>query len=57
MTLPELLIRLLIGALVFFIGEKVIGLINDTGVQRVLGIILIIAIVLYVVFGSVWPIK
>lgn len=57
MTLPDLLIRLLIGALVFWIGEKVIALVNNVDLKNVLIIVLVIAIVLYVVFGAVWPIR
>lgn len=56
MTLPELLIRLLIGVLVYWIGEKVIALVKNTDLQAVLNIILIVAIILYVVFGTIWPI-
>jgi hypothetical protein len=52
-----LLLRLLIGALVYWIGEKVIGLIKNAELVNILNIILIIAIVLYVIFGSILPIK
>lgn len=55
MNMPELLIRLLIGALVYWIGEKVIGLVKNAELQQILTIILIIAIVIYVVFGVVFP--
>ena len=57
MGLPELLVRLLIGVLVYWLGEKVIGLVKNGELQAVLNIVLIIAIVLYVVFGSVLPIR
>lgn len=57
MTLPELLIRLLIGALVYWIGEKIIGLITNGELAKILTIVLIIAIVLFVVFGSIFPIR
>lgn len=57
MSLPELLVRLLIGVLVFFIGEKVIGLVKNAELQQILNIILIIAIVLYVVFGNFLPLR
>lgn len=55
--MPELLIRLLIGALAYWIGEKVIGLIKNAELQSILNIVLIIAVVLYVVFGNILPIR
>ena len=57
MTLPEFLLRLLIGVLVFWLGEKVIGLLDNAKIQQVLTVVLIIVVVLYVIFGAVWPIK
>lgn len=57
MGLPELLLRLLIGALVFWIGDRVIGLVKNADLQTILNIILIIAVVLYVIFGSVLPFR
>jgi hypothetical protein len=56
MILPEFLLRLLIGVLVFFIGEKVIGLIENGDAKKLLGIVLVVAVVLYVIFGSIFPI-
>lgn len=55
MGLPDLLLRLLIAALVYWIGEKIIGLVGDAKLQSILNIILIVAIVLYVIFGSFFP--
>lgn len=52
-----LLLRLLVGALVYWIGEKVIGLVKNGELQSVLNIILIIAVVLYVIFGNILPIR
>jgi len=52
MNLPELLVRLLIGVLVYFLGEKVIGLSSNTELNKILTIILIIVIVLWIVFGG-----
>lgn len=51
-----LLLRLLIAVLAYWIGEKVVSLLNNADLQRVLTIVLIVAIVLYVVLGSIWPI-
>jgi hypothetical protein len=55
--LPELLVRLLISVLVYWIGEKVIALVKNADLQGILNIILIVAIVLYIIFGSVFFIK
>ena len=52
-----LLLRLLIGVLVFWIGEKIIALVKNGELQNILNIILIIAVVLYVIFGSILPIR
>ena len=57
MGLPELLVRLLVAVLVFFIGEKVISLVGDAKLQQILNIILIVAVVLYVVFGNFMPFR
>lgn len=57
MNLPDLLIRLLIGALVYWIGEKIITLVKNADLQQILNVILIIAIVLFVVFGSIFPLR
>lgn len=54
-SLPELLLRLLIGALAYWLGEKIIGLVKDSQLQSILNVILIIAVVLYVIFGSFLP--
>lgn len=56
MGLPDLLVRLLIAVLVYWIGEKIIGLIKNGELQSVLNVILIVAIVLYVIWGSFFPI-
>jgi Na+-driven multidrug efflux pump len=53
--MPDLLLRLLIGALVWFLGEKALSLLTNDDLQQILTVVLIIAIVLYVVFGSLWP--
>lgn len=55
--METLLFRLLIGVLVYWIGEKVIALVKNADLQGVLNIILIVAVVLYVIFGSFLPIK
>ena len=47
-----LLLRLLIAVLVVFLGEKVIGLISNGDVKKILGIILIVFVIFYVVFGG-----
>ena len=52
-----LLLRLLIGVLVFFIGEKVIALVKNGDMASVLNVILIVAVVLYVIFGSTLPLR
>jgi Na+-driven multidrug efflux pump len=52
-----LLLRLLIGALVYWLGEKIIGLVKNADLVNILNVILIIAVVLYVIFGSILPIK
>ena len=52
-----LLLRLLIGVLVYWIGEKVIGLVKNGELVNVLNIVLIVAVVLYVIFGSILPIR
>ena len=57
MGLPELLIRLLVGVLVFFLGEKVIGLVKNPDMQQLLTVVLVIVVVLYVVFGSFVPFR
>lgn len=57
MGLPELLTRLLIGVLAFWLGEKIISLITDARLQRVLNVVLIVAVVLYVIFGSFLPFR
>lgn len=46
-----LLLRLLIAVLVYFLGERVIGLVGGDA-AKILNIILLICVVLYVVFGS-----
>lgn len=52
-----LLLRLLIGALVYWIGEKIISLVKNADLQNILNIILIISVVLFVIFGSILPIR
>ena len=52
-----LLLRLLIGVLAYWIGEKIIGLVKNGEVQNILNIILLIAVVLYVIFGNILPIR
>ncbi len=50
---PEgLLLRLLIGVLVYWLGEKVIALVKNADLQAILNIILIIFVVIYVLFGN-----
>ncbi len=53
----EILIRLLIGVLVYFLGEKIIELVKDESLRQILNVILIIVVVLYVVFGSFLPFR
>lgn len=53
--LDGLLLRLLIGVLVWWLGEKVIGLVKEPRLIEVLNIILIVAVVLYVIFGKFLP--
>lgn len=57
MALPELLVRLLVGFLVFWLGEKIIALIKNPDLQQILTVVLIIAVVLYVIFGSFIPLR
>jgi Na+-driven multidrug efflux pump len=52
-----LLLRLLIGVLVYWIGEKILSLIKNAELVNVLNIVLIVAVVLYVIFGSILPIR
>lgn len=52
-----LLLRLLIAVLAYWIGEKILGLVKNAELANILNIILIVAIVLYVIFGSVLPIR
>jgi len=56
-SLPELLIRLLIGVLVMFVGEKVIALFSDATIKQIASIILVVAVVLYIVFGAALPFR
>lgn len=55
MDLPAVLVRLLIGVLIYFIGEQVIKLVDNPKLSNILTIILIVAVVLYVVFGGTFP--
>lgn len=57
MGLDLLLVRLLVAVLVWFIGEKLIALVKNAELAQILNVVLLIAIVLYVVFGSFLPIK
>jgi hypothetical protein len=52
-----LLLRLLIGALVYWLGEKILSLVKNADLVSILNVILIIAVVLYVIFGSILPIR
>ena len=52
LELPGLLLRLLIGVLVYWIGEKIIALLHNPEVQSIFTIVLIVAIVVYVIFGG-----
>lgn len=52
--MPEILIRLIIGVLVYFLGEKIIGFIQDSDVKQILHIILLIVVVIYVLFGNIF---
>lgn len=52
-----LLLRLLIGALVYWLGEKIIALVKNAELAQILNVILIIAVVLFVIFGSILPIR
>lgn len=55
--MTDLLIRLLEGALIYWLGEKIIGLVKNSELANILNIILIIAVVLFVCFGSILPIR
>lgn len=55
--MPELLIRLLIAVLVYWIGSKILELVNNAELVKILNIVLIIAVVLYVIFGSAFPLS
>lgn len=57
MTIPDLLIRLLVAALAYWIGEKIISLVKNAELANILNIILIIAVVLFVIFGSFFPLR
>jgi Na+-driven multidrug efflux pump len=51
------LMDLLIGVLVYWLGEKVIGLVKNAQLAEILNIILIIVVVLFVIFGTIPFIK
>ena len=53
MTLPDFLLRLLIGVLVYWLGEKVIGLLDNPKIQQILTVILIIIVVLYFILVAI----
>ena len=57
MNLPEFLFRLLIAVLVYWLGEKIVGLVGNEKLKEILTVVLIIAVVLYVIFGSMFPIR
>lgn len=50
-----LLLRLIIGVLVYYLGSLIIGLIKDAKLVEILNVILIVGVVLYVIFGSFIP--
>lgn len=52
MNLPDLLVKLLVAVLVFWLGEKVIGLVKNADLAQILTVILVIVVVLWVVFGG-----
>ncbi len=54
--LDPILVRLLIGVLVYFLLDLVIkNFISDAQAQKTFGIILLVIVVLYVFFGSFLP--
>ena len=54
MILPAILIRLIIGAIVYWFGAHIIGLLGvEPKVGKLLDIVLIVIIVLFVLFGGV----
>ena len=55
--LDALLLRLLVGVLVFWLGEKVIALVKKEEFREILMVVLLIGVVLYVIFGSVLFLK
>lgn len=57
MSLPDFLLRLLIGALVLFIGDRILGLVTNASAKQALDVILVIVVVLYIIFGAILPIK
>lgn len=57
MGLPELLVRLIIAVLAYYLGSLVIGLVEDPKLVKILNVLLIIGVILYVVFGSFLPIR
>ena len=52
-----LLLRLLVAVLVYWIGEKILSLVKNAELVNVLNIILIVGVVLFVIFGSILPIR
>jgi hypothetical protein len=56
MSLDPFLIRLLIAVLVIYLGEKLLAVVGiSEGAKQLLGLILIIACVLFVIFGNFLP--
>jgi len=54
MILPAILIRLIIGAIVYWLGTHVLGLLGlKANVGRLLDASLIAVIILFVLFGSI----
>lgn len=54
--MDQVLLRLLIGALAYFILDQLFGLVfNDANVKRIFDIILIFLVVIYVFFGYFLP--
>lgn len=49
-----LLLRLIIGVLVYYLGSLAIGLVKDARLVEVLNVLLIILIVLYVATGGLF---
>lgn len=53
LNLSTLLVRFLLGALALFIGDRILTLVKNPQAKEVLDVILIVAVVLFIAFGSI----